>query len=159
MKLLSILALQSAFISVFAAPLSDECQAQEWSKLKSCHNFVLDQDGRDMAYLHAECHGFDQKAGKWKNVAAQLDLNKCMVNVNGHLQKGGNGHFAPGCENMNVRQDTEKGAVIFTATCNGRPPYAAHDNSLDLGYFITVDNGELTCFGLREPPCPECWEE
>ncbi|RYC60320.1 hypothetical protein CHU98_g5885 [Xylaria longipes] len=158
MKLLTFVALHSALTGVLAAPVSDACLAKERSKIRSCDNFRVDQDNHDMAFLHADCQGFDQDEKKWRGYAAGLDLNKCIKSVNGHLQEGANGNFAPDCTDMNVKKDN-KGQVILTATCSGPPPHDSIDNSIYLGSFISVKDGELTCFGLKEKDCPECWQK
>ncbi|RWA10902.1 hypothetical protein EKO27_g4215 [Xylaria grammica] len=129
MNLFIFIALQAVFRSVSAAPIPDECLSNERTKLRSCNGFSVDGGLPSLAFLHAECHGFDQKAGKWDKVETGLDLNKCMVNVDGHLTPRKDGHFAGGCEKeMNVVQDDKAGTVTFTATCNGNVK-----NSIELG--------------------------
>ncbi|KAI1750321.1 hypothetical protein F4782DRAFT_509953 [Xylaria castorea] len=158
MKLLTIIALQVALSGVSAAPAPNDCLVKQRSKLESCSGFSVDQDANEMAFLHAQCHGYDQNAGKWNKVDTGLDLNKCMANVNNQLETRENGQFASKCKKMNVEVDTTSGAVIFTARCDGWQHYGASDSSIDLGHVITVDNGELVCFGMREATCPTCWQ-
>ncbi|KAI0449706.1 hypothetical protein F5B21DRAFT_519880 [Xylaria acuta] len=139
MHLLTIIALQSALAGVLAAPVSNDYLVRDRSKLESCTDFSVDENGRTMAFLHAECHGFDDETGEWDKVETGLDLNKCMANVNGHLEKRKNGNFASGCRAMKVEVD-DSDAVVFTAGCDGWPHYGTIDTSIDLA--ITAKTAE-----------------
>ncbi|KAI0860803.1 hypothetical protein F4860DRAFT_524731 [Xylaria cubensis] len=145
MKLLTIIALQAALSGVSAAPASNDCLVKQRSKLKSCNGFSVDTGSSNkLAFLHAECLGYDDKAGKWNKVETGIDLNKCLVNVDGHLYGRENGGFKAQCDNVHVALDSASGAVNLTADCVG--PVLKLSTSIDLGQFITVDNGELCCF-------------
>ncbi|KAJ2980136.1 hypothetical protein NUW58_g5181 [Xylaria curta] len=156
MKLLTLVALCSALGSVSAAPASDECLAKKWSKLTSCEEIRTDQDGRKIAFLQATCHGFHPEQKKWKKKSAGLDLNKCVMNVDGHLQPKQDGNLADNCTEMLVEKNDKE--VVLSATCSG-PLNNELDTVLSLGSFITVDNGDLTCFGFKGKDDPSYWEK
>ncbi|KAK5629846.1 hypothetical protein RRF57_005561 [Xylaria bambusicola] len=159
MKLLSLIGLKAALCGALAVPAPDHSLMEERSRLQSCTDFLLDWNGIGMAFLHAECYGYDYKHGEWKRVNAGIDLNKCMTNADGSLQDRENGYFATTCDKLSVipNPDPDSHAILFSARCHGPPPLGGTLSTLDLGHFITVDNGTLTCFNLREPDCPKCW--
>ncbi|KAI1734083.1 hypothetical protein F4680DRAFT_454268 [Xylaria scruposa] len=153
MKLLAIITLQAALGFVSGAPAPNDCLVKQRSKIKSCNGFSIDT-GLVPAYLHAECHGYDDKAGKWDKVETGMGLNKCLANVEGYLVGRENGNFEKRCRDPSIAQDATSGAVIMTAMCQG--PLIEAKTSIDLGQVITVENGDLVCFGQKEKPCDTC---
>ncbi|TRX92085.1 hypothetical protein FHL15_006952 [Xylaria flabelliformis] len=146
MKLLTIITLQAALSGVSAAPAPNDCLVKQRSKLKSCNGFSVDTGtSNNLAFLHAECLGYDDKGGKWTKVETGIDLNKCLANVDGHLNGRKNGNFKVHCDNVYVALDSASGVVNLTANCVG--PLLKRQTSIDLGQFVTVDNGGLVCFG------------
>ncbi|KAI0512494.1 hypothetical protein F5B22DRAFT_304959 [Xylaria bambusicola] len=159
MKLFALIGLKAALCGALAVPAPDSRLMEERSKLQSCTNFYLDWNGKGLAFLHAECYGYNYRHGEWNKVDAGIDLNKCMANADGSLQDREHGFFASTCHKLSVIQapDPDSHAILFSATCDGPPPLGGTISTRDLGHFITVDNGTLTCFNLQEPYCPECW--
>ncbi|KAI0543868.1 hypothetical protein F4679DRAFT_590038 [Xylaria curta] len=149
MKPLTIITFQAALGIVSGAPAPNDCLVNQRRKLKSCNGFSLDT-GMVPAFLHAECHGFDDKAGRWDKVETGMDLNKCLANEQGRLVGRENGNFMIRCKDPSVAQDATSGIVVLTVICQG-PIYKAK-TSIDLGQVITVENGNLVCFGQREKP-------
>ncbi|KAI0466975.1 hypothetical protein F4859DRAFT_282856 [Xylaria cf. heliscus] len=147
MKLFTIIALQTMLSGILAAPVPDNniVEAKTRPSLMGCDHFVLDEDGRGSAYLHAECRG----DGPGTKVYSGLDLNKCLTNFNGDLYEEVDGKFAKSCKDIIIRQYDTKDKVVLSAICGGGPrdTFTNRVSSINLVNIVVVDDGELACIG------------
>ncbi|KAI0448776.1 hypothetical protein F5B21DRAFT_496509 [Xylaria acuta] len=142
MKLLSIIAFQSALAGVFADAIHAPRVDQD-NTLDRCDGLNLGPPKFGLGKLHASCW-VEQQDGQWIVSDTTLDLNDCIANVDGTMVGVAEGHFAKTCNNIKVQRE-HNGLVTLTATCKSRHGKVDASTKLD---FIKNNAGRLSCFHI-----------
>ncbi|SPJ75563.1 uncharacterized protein FTOL_05294 [Fusarium torulosum] len=108
------------------------------------------QGYKSSPWLVAKCPG---KNGKY--LCTWLELGKCLLNIDGDLQRGPNGKFHDSCTQCWLRGGgREFGCRCWAKMPSGRIKLSDAQNRLrtttiDLNVAVAADNGYLTCHGNR----------
>ncbi|TRX97500.1 hypothetical protein FHL15_001778 [Xylaria flabelliformis] len=135
--------------AMLLSPQSISVTGRVESYTQSCFGTVwLAPQWPPQVWLQATC---PNKQGK--KTSTVINLNRCIANYNGVMHPVPDGHFGYTCQRNYWKLYNGQ---TLKVECDG--PHGVVKSSLELGDFITNDDGQLRCFDFHgcTPHTPGC---